>query len=238
MYRKDRGVGIDVLLKHAKINKESGEQYYEGACGQFHALFIALCRANGIPARPISGFIQGATDIKEQGLKVYVPIEFELSPQGLAGTQHYFKGKNGVSALPHIWAEFYCQGYGWIPVDLNIGRTFGYLKNPRVILSKGFDVLLSSDNTPDEFDGYGLQWIPIVDGRVDVLWTCVWKISKLRNVSAKIFYKTDPFPSEGYYMYVNNLIPEAGNIERINEWKRRTLRSFYNASLKIIGFNK
>lgn len=237
MHRKDRGVGTDVLLKHPKINKESGEKYYEGACGQFHALFVALCRVNGIPARPISGFIQGATDIKEKELKVYRSFEYELSPNGLAGTQHYFRGRNGMSALPHVWAEFYLSGYGWIPVDLNIGPTFGYLKNPRVVLSKGFDVLLSSDNSPDEFDGYGFQWIPIVDGRVDVLWSGVWKISKLRDVSVKIFYQKDPFPSEGYFKYVNNLIPEFGNNGRIDEWERQTTRRFFHTSLKSNGNN-
>ena len=61
MHRLERGVGTDVLLNYHLYDEETGEQYYEGACAQQHGLFIALCRANGIPARPVVGFLAGAT---------------------------------------------------------------------------------------------------------------------------------------------------------------------------------
>jgi transglutaminase-like putative cysteine protease len=86
----------------------------QGECGDFSALFIALSRAKGIPARPVVGFWA------ESGLH------------------------------PHVWAEFYIENLGWIPVDPTIGKLepsqhnyyFGNMDNQRVILSKGFNIHL------------------------------------------------------------------------------------------------
>ena len=83
-----------------------------GECGDYSALFIALCRASGIPARPIVGY-------------------WAIS------------GNNQT----HVWAEFFLEEMGWIPVDVTIGQSessmrdyyFGNMDNQRVILSKGFN---------------------------------------------------------------------------------------------------
>ncbi len=50
----------------------------------------------------------------------------------------------------HVWAEFYLEGYGWVPVDVTIGQSdqarrdfyFGNMDNQRVILNKGFNIRL------------------------------------------------------------------------------------------------
>jgi hypothetical protein len=53
----------------------------------------------------------------------------------------------------HVWAEFYLEGVGWIPVDPTVGQSepykdgipdyyFGNMDNQRVILSKGFNIKL------------------------------------------------------------------------------------------------
>jgi transglutaminase-like putative cysteine protease len=53
----------------------------------------------------------------------------------------------------HVWAEFYLEGTGWIPVDPTVGQSeryrngiqdyfFGNMDNQRVILSKGFNIKL------------------------------------------------------------------------------------------------
>lgn len=94
-----------------------------GECGDYSALFIALCRAKGIPARPIVGY--WAISGKDQ---------------------------------THVWAEFFLEGIGWIPVDATIGQQssekrqyyFGNMDNQRVILSKGYNTPLVPQG-PDGF---------------------------------------------------------------------------------------
>ena len=97
-------------LKGAKFALENGH----GECGDYSALFTALCRAAGIPARTVVG--RWATS----------------SPDDW-----------------HVWAEFYLPEYGWLPVDPTIadingaGRAyFGNLDNKRLILHKGFSIVL------------------------------------------------------------------------------------------------
>lgn len=94
-----------------------------GECGDYSALFVALCRAKGIPARPVVGY---------------------WAVSGYDQT--------------HVWAEFFLQGIGWIPVDATIGQQnpekrsyyFGNMDNRRVILSKGYNTPLIPTG-PDGF---------------------------------------------------------------------------------------
>ena len=138
------------MLENPKINKKTGEEYYEGDCSEYSALFIASCRAVGIPARTVAGFVGWKPGIKEEDMKLFSPFEIEISSQGLAGTQHYNP--------PHTWAEFYIPDYGWIPWD-NPQPEFGHLSNDRVILSKGRDVKISPQAPQAQDGGYGFQWI-------------------------------------------------------------------------------
>ena len=113
------------------------ESVGEGECGDFAALFIALSRAKGIPARPVVGY-------------------WAIS---------------GINQT-HVWAEFYLEGLGWIPVDPTFGQTrpgipgkpdyyFGSMDNRRVILNKGFNIPLDppgSDNYLAPFLQVPLWW--------------------------------------------------------------------------------
>jgi hypothetical protein len=56
-----------------------------GDCSEFSYLFVALCRAIGVPARVETGFA------------------FHLTHEDL---------EDG-----HMWAEYYLEDYGWVPVD-------------------------------------------------------------------------------------------------------------------------
>jgi len=58
----------------------------QGDCSEYSYLFVALCRACGIPARIQAGF-------------AFHRINEELSDG-------------------HMWAEYYLENYGWVPVDL------------------------------------------------------------------------------------------------------------------------
>jgi hypothetical protein len=63
-----------------------------GNCTDFHSLFLALCRKSGIPARFEMGFsIPGARS-----------FDADAKVPGY-----------------HCWAMFYCEGTGWIPVDIS-----------------------------------------------------------------------------------------------------------------------
>ena len=84
-----------------------------GECDEYSALFVAMARSIGIPARPVLG------------------LWAEPSYGNL-----------------HVWAEFYLQDIGWVPVDPTIGQGsnkdyyFGNLDNKRLIMSKCYNVNL------------------------------------------------------------------------------------------------
>ena len=102
---KKQGKGL--LGAKAALQSKSGE------AGEYAALFVALCRAKGIPARPVVGYY--ARTGLDQGA---------------------------------VWAEFYLPPFGWIPADPMTGQVknrnyyFGNMDNQRVILDKGFNIML------------------------------------------------------------------------------------------------
>ncbi len=81
MYRdpKTRGCGAGNVCA---LLKRPG-----GKCTDIHSVFVALCRAAGVPAREIFGIRQGKKDVQD------------------------------ITTWQHCWAEFYLPGYGWVPVD-------------------------------------------------------------------------------------------------------------------------
>lgn len=68
-----------------------------GVCEDYAALFVALSRSAGIPARIVNGY----ADPQGQGEIWNIP----------AGKVFPLKGYR------HSWAEFYLAGIGWVPVD-------------------------------------------------------------------------------------------------------------------------
>jgi transglutaminase-like putative cysteine protease len=92
-----------------------------GNCTDFHALFIGLARAVGIPAK----------------FEIGLPLP-EARGQGEIGGYH-------------CWAEFYLAGYGWVPVDASEARKnpgkrsyfFGALDENRVQFTVGRDLVLA-----------------------------------------------------------------------------------------------
>lgn len=69
----------------------------KGVCEDYAALFVALCRAEKIPARPVYGYTNplGWEEISSSG------PEKALS----------------LTGCRHCWAEFYLEGLGWLPAD-------------------------------------------------------------------------------------------------------------------------
>ena len=67
-----------------------------GKCGDLNAMFVGLARAAGVPARDVYGV-------------------------RVAKSKHGYKslgaGSPNISKAQHCRAEFFAQGYGWVPVD-------------------------------------------------------------------------------------------------------------------------
>jgi hypothetical protein len=87
-----------------------------GSCSEYNFLFVALCRASGLPAR-----YAGATARRNDD-----------------GTYE--------DTVHHRWSEVYLPGYGWMPVDVSrndgedgapINRWFGAVGDRLLVLVKG-----------------------------------------------------------------------------------------------------
>lgn len=99
-------------------------------CGGHSFLFIALCRALGIPARPVAG----------------------IQPDYYQGRFISRVDQQGGLGF-HVWSEFYLPGYGWVQCDTACGegRNIIGIDEPRIILSRGEVVLghgIPVDNFP------------------------------------------------------------------------------------------
>ncbi len=213
----ERGRGIKCLLDFPVLNEETGKEYFEGCCSQYSALFTALCRAVGIPARSVFGWIGWQPWIKEENLKPLYKFETKLSPDGLAGAQHF------GAQIPHMWAEFYLAGYGWVPVDLSIGRTFGDMRNTRLIMSKGRDVRVGPHAPQKQSEGYGSQWVVLHNGKADFHFSGVWNIAKINTAKVKILHHSDPFPADGLTSYVENTFPKEDVEKNLRHWRKEVL---------------
>ncbi|HWZ98183.1 MAG TPA: transglutaminase domain-containing protein [Candidatus Dormibacteraeota bacterium] len=121
----------DYVLANMKYDKSgtgwgNGDIYWacdakRGNCTDFHALFIGLARTAGIPAK----------------FEIGLPLPADKHEGEIAGY--------------HCWAEFYLNGYGWVPVDISEAWKdparreyfFGAHDANRVQFSIGRDVMLS-----------------------------------------------------------------------------------------------
>jgi transglutaminase-like putative cysteine protease len=87
---KTRGCGWGDI----KAMLESGN--LGGKCGDLNAMFVGLARSVGVPARDVYG------------------LRVARSAHGYASLG---VGTPNVTRAQHCRAEFFAQGYGWIPVD-------------------------------------------------------------------------------------------------------------------------
>jgi tetratricopeptide (TPR) repeat protein len=95
-YKLDKPKTLDDL--DFKVVDEIVERGH-AECRGHAMLFVALCRAAGIPARPIWGLTRVAPG----------------------------QDKQFGDIASHNWAEFYVTGVGWVPVDPQRPETLGFL---------------------------------------------------------------------------------------------------------------
>jgi transglutaminase-like putative cysteine protease len=113
-----------------------------GNCTDFHALFIGLARAVGLPAR----------------FEIGLPLPAERGAGEVAGY--------------HCWAEFYLRGFGWVPLDASEAKKhpdkeqyfFGAHDENRVQLSIGRDLVLSPKQTGEPLNYFVYPYVEI-DGK-------------------------------------------------------------------------
>lgn len=131
-----------------------------GKCTDIHSVFVALCRAAGVPAREIFGIRQGK------------------------------KAEQDISKWQHCWAEFYLPGYGWVPVDpadvrkmmlkekLELGDAktkhyreyfWGGWDQYRVKLAVGRDLVLNPPQHGEPINTFGYPYAQIGDKTLDWL---------------------------------------------------------------------
>ena len=148
MYRDEsvRGCGTGDVLR---LLKRPG-----GKCTDIHSVFVALCRAAGVPAREIFGI------------------------------RMCKKAASDITRWEHCWAEFYLPGYGWVPVDPADVRKFmlvhglapddteakkwyryfwGAWDPYRIRLSVGRDLILNPPQTGPSLNNFGYPYAE-VDG--------------------------------------------------------------------------
>jgi len=81
MYRDPDTIGCGLGDVIALLDKPGGK------CTDISSVFVALCRAAGVPAREVFGLRLGK------------------------------KPEQDITKWQHCWAEFFLPGYGWVPAD-------------------------------------------------------------------------------------------------------------------------
>lgn len=99
----------------------------KGDCASYSHLFVALCRAQGIPARNLAGFL--AHD-------QYGFIADQFSEGSWSYTQ------NGRRFSTHVWSEFLLPDGTWVQLDAT-HNLWGSIPFERIILTKGNEVALN-----------------------------------------------------------------------------------------------
>jgi transglutaminase-like putative cysteine protease len=235
----ERGRGTDSLLAYPVTDEKTGLEYYEGCCNQYAAFMVALCRAVGIPARCVTGYIGWYPWIEPDELKAKYLFETKLSPGGLAATQLYSE------LIPHMWSEFLIPNYGWVSANPTTG-TIGHQDDRRWIVNKGRDVLLGPDAPPQDGDGYGYHWVALHDGRTDTLGSRpIFDIAKIHTGKVTVIHHSDPFPADGLAGYPENPPRSEDPGRDLRHWRQGILgwpssciRSFEPENLNLDEFYK
>ena len=102
-------IGKDFATYFLQVQKK-------GYCAHFATAGTLLCRACGIPARYVEGYVIQATDLADaraednQALEDWFSGSAEISRTGVVTVEV-------PDANAHAWTEIYVDGFGWMPVD-------------------------------------------------------------------------------------------------------------------------
>ncbi|WP_044974387.1 transglutaminase-like domain-containing protein [Ruminococcus sp. HUN007] len=85
------------------------KENHKGYCSHFATAAVVLARMNGVPARYTEGYIVIPSDIEKADM-----------------VENYYKVDIHDSRA-HAWAEFYIDGYGWLPFEFTPGYDHGII---------------------------------------------------------------------------------------------------------------
>jgi transglutaminase-like putative cysteine protease len=146
MYRDPKTIGCGTGDVCALLQKPGGK------CTDISSVFIALCRAAGVPAREVFSVRLGK------------------------------KAEEDITNWQHCWAEFFVPGYGWVPadpadvrkamlvekLDLNDAKAKGYREyfwggiDPyRVVIAAGRDLVLNPPQAGAPLNTFGYPYAEV-----------------------------------------------------------------------------
>ncbi len=111
-----------------------------GVCEDYAALFVALCRAVGLPSRQVNGY---------------------ADPKGTGEHWDQLGRPLSLKGCRHSWAEFYLEGMGWLPVDPTMNMASRDLKY--------FGSLPCSSHIAQNYFDQSVR-IKFQGGRLEALW--------------------------------------------------------------------
>ncbi|MBU3143447.1 transglutaminase family protein [Clostridium sp. CF012] len=112
-------MNYNISSQYANKGALSALTYKQGVCEEYSKLFVALCRASGIPSRTVSGY-------RNQNTGINTTID--------------------LTNIRHMWAEVYLPNYGWIiaePTGASVSddalvNLFGKALNPAEHIATGY----------------------------------------------------------------------------------------------------
>ncbi len=221
---RGKRITVETILEFPVIDQKTGEEYYAGVCYHQSMVFVALCRAVGIPARNVFAWwddcpwiwinpedLEPAIKFKDYSLNGYPDFSYR---RGLGG---------------HGWAEIYLPNYGWIPVDPTFGGVgHSNVKNRAAITSKERDIQIGPYAPKEENGSYGVPerpTAPLHEGRAAYLLLGVFHISNnIQRIKIDTLDRPDPFPADALAEYAAKLYPEAEAEKNLALYRKRALR--------------
>ena len=210
---------VETILDRPVIDPKTGQEYYLGVCHDQSMVFVALCRAVGIPARSVLALWDKRPWIRTTPENTEPAVDFrEESIQGLAvSVRRRIAG--------HSWAEIYLTNYGWVPIDPTFGQVgCSNVNNRAVIITKGRDIQIDPNAGQKRNGVYREIGGHLCDGKASLLLGGVFHASTIQRVKIELLYHPDPFPSDALTEYAAKLYPETEAEKNLALYRKRTLR--------------
>jgi ankyrin repeat protein/transglutaminase-like putative cysteine protease len=207
---------VESILDSPVIDPKTGRERYLGVCNDQSMVFIALCRAVGIPARSVIALWDN---------RPWIRVTRE-NPEPGAFRNRMIDGLSVSNRTAgHVWAEVYLPNYGWVPVDPTFGRVgCSNVNNKAVIITKGRDIRIDPHAVREGNGEYRETGTRLHDGRAELLFTAVFHTHTIKSVKCGHLLYADPFPADALAEYMTKLYPETEAEKNLALYRKRTLR--------------